>query len=190
MRRAAGRGTASRISTGFADVACRCTVSGLPVFRPRRRRAGPGDAARADRRSQPQVARLGPASAGERKRLGQHACLDLDDRLSAAHRLCARLSGIRSLALRCGADDRGRRGRFASVRLPRGRTSCRSAENGTDADRPGEDQRAGCRRRRHDRDRRSRRRPRRGGLFQPHRNPGLGRRRRPRNCRRQRRSSG
>ena len=101
----AGRQVSAPVSNfdRFAEALAGARFPGLPVFRPCRRRAGAGDAARAGRRSQPQVARLRPASAGKRKRLGQHARLHLDDRLSAAHRLCARLSGIRSLALRCGA---------------------------------------------------------------------------------------
>ena len=151
-----------------------CAFSRLPVFRRRNRRAGAGDAARADRRSQPEIARLRPASAGERKRLGKRARLDLDDRFSAAHRLCARLPGIRSLAFRCRAHDRCRRSRPAPADLV---LDCPAAEEKEPhgADRAGENAAAGRGRCGHHRDRRSRRRSRGGGLFQPHRFAEVGR---------------
>ena len=79
------------------------------------------------------------------------------------------LPGIRSLAFRRCAHDRRWRGRFSSLR-------CRGSEQVAGAKKRTETlialaktQRAGSRRDRHDRNRRSRRRPRCGGLFHPHR---------------------
>ena len=83
-------GLAATLAAIRAQCAARQVATTVSNFRPRSRRISPGDAAGADHRSKPQIARIGPSFAGQRERLGQHTCVDLDDRLSDAHRLCGR----------------------------------------------------------------------------------------------------
>ena len=70
VRRAPGRGAGVEFRS-LRKRACGGALSGLPVFGPGARWACAGDAAGPGRRSQPQIACVDPASAGQRKRLGQ-----------------------------------------------------------------------------------------------------------------------